>query len=107
MQRVAMMRERITERVGALFDRNVTLGFKLDNLDAPWEYSEEPHVQRRQVRADHVVHAGCSVAQVAALGSGQEGGGSILYCLVTEAHACEQGGLNRLLLGIVGCVAQW
>lgn len=37
------------ERVGMLFDRNVTLGFKLDNLDAPWEYSEEPHVQRRQM----------------------------------------------------------
>ena len=42
------------ERVGALFDRNITLGFKLDNLDAPWEYDEEPHVQRRQVRPDHV-----------------------------------------------------
>jgi len=46
-----LLRGRITERVGALFDRNVTLGFKLDNLDAPWEYSEEPHVKRRQVRA--------------------------------------------------------
>ena len=49
-----MIRERITERVGALFDRFITLGFKLDNLDAPWEYSEEPHVQRRQVRPRHV-----------------------------------------------------
>jgi len=49
------MRGRITERVGALFNRFVTLGFKLDNLDAPWEYSEEPHVQRRQVRVGHVV----------------------------------------------------
>ena len=49
------LRGRITERIGQLFDRNVTLGFKLDNLDAPWEYSEEPHVQRRQVRSGHVV----------------------------------------------------
>jgi len=45
------------ERVGALFDRNITLGFKLDNLDAPWEYDEEPHVQRRQVRPHHVTRA--------------------------------------------------
>ena len=46
-----MMRGRITERVGELFQRFIPLGFKLDNLDAPWEYDEEPHVQRRQVRA--------------------------------------------------------
>ena len=51
-----MTREHITERDGALFNRFIPLGFKLDNLDAPWEYSEEPHVERRQVRAGHVVH---------------------------------------------------
>lgn len=36
------------ERAGDLFFRNITLGFKLDNIEAPWEYTEEPHVQRRQ-----------------------------------------------------------
>jgi len=52
----SMTRGRITERVGALFGRFITLSFKLDNLDAPWEYDEEPHVQRRQVRAGHVTY---------------------------------------------------
>jgi len=45
-----MTRGRITERVGELFQRFIPLGFKLDNLDAPWKYDEEPHVERRQVR---------------------------------------------------------
>jgi len=44
-----MVRERITDRISVLFDRFITLGFKLDNLDAPWEYTEEPHIQRREV----------------------------------------------------------
>jgi len=51
-----MIRERITDRVGELFDRCVTLDFILDNPDAPWEYTEEPHVKRRQVLLDHVIY---------------------------------------------------
>jgi len=42
------VREKITEKKGSLFWRNVTVGFKVANVDAPWEYTEEPHVQRRQ-----------------------------------------------------------
>lgn len=42
-------RGRITDKSGPWFDRNVTLDFKLQTIDAPWEYSEEPHVQRRQM----------------------------------------------------------
>lgn len=42
------MRERVKEKFGELFQRFVPLGFKLEHLDEPWEYSEEPHVLRRQ-----------------------------------------------------------
>jgi sphingolipid 4-desaturase/C4-monooxygenase len=42
------MRERVKEKFGELFQRFVPLGFKLEHLDEPWEYSEEPHVIRRQ-----------------------------------------------------------
>jgi hypothetical protein len=49
-----MARERITEKIGSLFYRNVTVGFKVENIDAPWEYTEEPHVRRRQVSWDQL-----------------------------------------------------
>lgn len=42
------MRERIREKFGELFQRFVPLGFKLEHLDEQWEYTEEPHVIRRQ-----------------------------------------------------------
>lgn len=42
------MRERIQEKFGELFQRFVPLSFKLEHLDEPWDYSEEPHVIRRQ-----------------------------------------------------------
>ena len=35
-------------KVNELFYRFVKLSLKLDNLDVPWDYSEEPHVARRQ-----------------------------------------------------------
>jgi sphingolipid delta-4 desaturase len=43
-----MVKDKVEERAGLLFDRFVTYGFKLNNIEAPWEYSEEPHVQRRK-----------------------------------------------------------
>lgn len=42
------MRQKITDKFGELFHRFVPLGFKLEHLDEPWDYSEEPHVIRRQ-----------------------------------------------------------
>ena len=45
-----MVREKLVDKFGSLFFRNVTVGFKVENIDAPWEYSEEPHINRRQVR---------------------------------------------------------
>jgi len=43
-----MVKERVTAKGGFHFDRFSTIGFKLDNIEAPWEYTEEPHVERRK-----------------------------------------------------------
>lgn len=43
-----MVKDKVEARTGLLFDRFITYGMKLKNIEAPWEYTEEPHVQRRQ-----------------------------------------------------------